>query len=60
MKAKRHEVGYYLSAQKYQKQILTRTAANSFRTYQQWFYFKTAADEGIISSSSKLEPLMIS
>jgi hypothetical protein len=31
-----------------------RTAADSFGTYQQWFWFKTVSDEGIISSGSRL------
>jgi hypothetical protein len=30
MKAKRYRVGYYLYAQKYNKQFLTRIAADSF------------------------------
>jgi hypothetical protein len=37
-----------------------RTTADSFRTYQQQFWFKTSTDEGIISSGSRLEPLLIS
>jgi hypothetical protein len=38
----------------------TRTAADYFGTYQKQFSFETAADEGIIISSSRLAPLLIS
>jgi hypothetical protein len=37
-----------------------RTASDSFRIYQQWFWFTTATDKDIISSGSRLEPLLIS
>jgi hypothetical protein len=37
-----------------------RTVADIFGTYQQWFQIIIASDEGIISSGTRLELLLIS